>query len=58
MKRTDLIRKLLAEGCIFIRQGGKHEWYRNPKTGISQPVPRHREINEFLAAHILKKLKT
>jgi hypothetical protein len=29
---------------------------RNPKTGASQPVPRHREINEFLAKHILKKL--
>jgi len=28
----------------------------NPKTGVSQPVPRHREIKEFLARHILKKL--
>jgi len=33
-----------------------HDWYRNPKTGASQPVPRHREIKEFLAKHILKKL--
>jgi len=58
MKRVDLIRKLEAEGCLLVRQGGKHDWYRNPKTGVSQPVPRHREITEFLAAHILKKLKT
>ena len=36
--------------------GGKHDWYTNPKTGISQPVPRHREVNEVLAKHILKKL--
>jgi mRNA interferase HicA len=58
MKRTDLIRKIEAEGCVLIRNGGNHDWYRNPATGASQPVPRHREIKEFLAIHILKKLKT
>jgi mRNA interferase HicA len=51
MKRTDLIRKLEASGCTFVRHGGNHDWYRNPKTGISQPIARHREINEFLANH-------
>jgi predicted RNA binding protein YcfA (HicA-like mRNA interferase family) len=56
MKRTDLIRKLEEDGCVLIRHGGNHDWYRNPKTGISQAVPRHREVNEFLAKHILKKL--
>ncbi len=56
MKRTDLIRKLEEDGCILVRHGGNHDWYRNPKTGMSQAVPRHREVNEFLAKHILKKL--
>jgi mRNA interferase HicA len=56
MKRTDLIRRLEESECVLIRHGAKHDWYRNPKTGVSQPVPRHREINEFLAKHILKKL--
>ena len=56
MKRTDLIRKLEGEGCVLIRRGGNHDWYRNPKTGVSQPIPRHWEVNEFLAKHILKKL--
>ncbi len=56
MKRTDLIRKLEEAGCELVRHGGNHDWYRNAKTGISQPVPRHREINDFLARHILKKL--
>ena len=56
MKRTDLVRKLEEEGCLLVRHGGNHDWYRNPQTGVSQPVPRHREINEFLAKHILKKL--
>ena len=56
MKRVDLLRKLDEAGCVFIRPGGNHDWYRNPKTGVAQPVPRHREINEFLAKHILKRL--
>jgi mRNA interferase HicA len=58
MKRIDLIRTLEESGCVLIRHGGKHDWYPNPKTGISQPVPRHREIKEFLAKHIQKKLGT
>jgi mRNA interferase HicA len=56
MKQTDLIRKLETLGCLLVRHGGKHDWYRNPKTGIAQPVPRHKEVNEILAKHILKKL--
>ena len=44
-------------GCVLIRHGGKHDWYQNPQTKISQPVPRHNEIAETLAKHILKMLK-
>jgi len=43
-------------GCILIRHGGKHDWYHNPITKVSQPVPRHREIKEYLAKHIIKIL--
>lgn len=56
MKRADLIRTLEEAGCVLIRHGGNHDWYRNSKTGFSQPIPRHREINELLARHILRKL--
>jgi predicted RNA binding protein YcfA (HicA-like mRNA interferase family) len=56
MKRADLIRKLVQDRCVLIRHGGRHDWYSNPRTGVSQPVPRHKEIKEFLAKHILKKL--
>jgi len=58
MKRVDQIPSLEEEGCVLIRNGGKHDRCRNPQTGVSQPLPRHREIREFLAGHILKKLKT
>ena len=57
MKRKDLVKELEKMGCIFIRHGGKHDWYQNPKTKVSQPVPRHRKINDNLARHIKKMLK-
>ena len=44
-------------GCVLIRHGGSHDWYQNPNTKVSQPVPRHREIADTLAKHILKMLK-
>ena len=56
MKRRDLIRRIEEAGAIFIRHGGKHDWYQNPQTKMAQPVPRHSEINEMLARSILKKL--
>lgn len=58
MKRSVLIRRVKDEGCVLTRHGGKHDWYTNPKTGVSQPVPRHKEVNEHLALHILRKLKS
>jgi predicted RNA binding protein YcfA (HicA-like mRNA interferase family) len=56
VKRIDLIKQLEAQGCELVRHGGKHDWYRNPRTGVAQPVPRHREIKEALARRILKML--
>ena len=56
MRRRDLISRLEKTGCVLIRHGGKHDWYQNPETKISQPIPRHREINEYLAKHIIKEL--
>jgi len=34
----------------------QHDIYHNPKTGMTQPIPRHREINEFLAKKIIRDL--
>jgi len=56
MKRTELIKRIQSMGCTLIRHGGKHDWYQNPNTKVSQPVPRHREIADSLAKHILKML--
>jgi predicted RNA binding protein YcfA (HicA-like mRNA interferase family) len=56
MRRSDLIKKLSSLGCVLIRHGGRHDWYQNSKTKVSQPVPRHREIKDLLAKHIIKLL--
>jgi len=56
VKRVDLIRKIKKLGAELVRHGGQHDWYQNPRTGVSQPVPRHREIDEALARSIIKKL--
>ena len=56
MKRVDLVRTIEGFGCVLIRHGAKHDWYRNPTTGVSQAVPRHREIKEPLARRIIRML--
>lgn len=56
MKRSELISKLEKSGCRLLRGGARHDIYHQPATGRSEPVPRHREINEILAKKILKSL--
>jgi hypothetical protein len=56
MKRVDLIRAIEGLGCALVRHGAKHDWYRNPATGVSQAVPRHREIKDRLAQRIIRML--
>jgi predicted RNA binding protein YcfA (HicA-like mRNA interferase family) len=56
VKRVDLIKAITGMGCILVRSRGKHDWFRNPNTGAAQPVPRHREVKEHLARHIVKML--
>ena len=56
MKRRELIKILEKMGCTLARHGARHDWYTNRTTRQSQPVPRHTEINEYLAKAIIKKL--
>ena len=58
MKRRELIKRIGAMGCVLIRHGKRHDWYQNPVTKTAQPVPRHKEVMDSLAKHILKMLKS
>jgi mRNA interferase HicA len=55
VKRTDLIRHLRLHGCELLREGGSH--YVNRVTGKVATVPRHREINDFIARKICRDLE-
>jgi hypothetical protein len=56
MKRSISFVKSKGIDCVLVRHGGKHDWFRNSNTGVSQPVPRHREIGDVLARKILRML--
>ena len=56
MKRGELLKRLNAYGCVFVKHGKKHDVYKNPRTGIEERIPRHNDINENLAKHIIKNL--
>ena len=56
MRRTELIRQLLAHGCVLHRHGARHDIYLNPLNGKKQPAPRHSEIDDVLARHIKRDL--
>lgn len=56
MKRLDLLRHLEANGCRLLREGGNHTVYLNPDKRKVSAIPRHREINDFLARKICKDL--
>ena len=56
MKRRDLERKLRVAGCYLKREGSSYSLWINPKTGVTEAVPRHTEIKEPLAKKILKNL--
>jgi predicted RNA binding protein YcfA (HicA-like mRNA interferase family) len=56
MKLADLVRHIKANGCTLLRDRGKHSVYVNPVNNRVSAVPRHREINDFLARKICRDL--
>jgi mRNA interferase HicA len=56
MKRRELLRHLQQHGCSLLREGGRHSWWINPVMKRRSAVPRHTEIDEYLARKICKDL--
>lgn len=56
MKRIDLIKHLVKNRCIFIREGAKHSVFYNPLIKKFSTIPRHKEIDNFLAKKICRDL--
>jgi len=57
MKRADLVRFLLDNGCRLLWEGGRHSVFVNEATGRVSTVPRHSAINDFVARKICKDLE-
>ena len=57
MKRIDLIRHLEKLDCELFREGGSHTVYINRIAKKTSTIPRHREINDFLARKICRDLE-
>jgi predicted RNA binding protein YcfA (HicA-like mRNA interferase family) len=55
--RVDLPRRPEAYGCALLREGGSHSVYVNRRTRHVSTIPRHREINDFLARKICRDLE-
>jgi mRNA interferase HicA len=56
VKRREFIRHLHAQGCRLAREGASHSWWENPVLNRRSAVPRHTEINRFLARKISRDL--
>ncbi|HXP78604.1 MAG TPA: type II toxin-antitoxin system HicA family toxin [Verrucomicrobiae bacterium] len=56
MKRRQLVRHILEQGCFLVREGARHSVYCNPSTGNTSAVPRHTEVNDYLARKICRDL--
>lgn len=41
MKYNQFKTRLKAAGCSLVRQGGGHEVWYSPITGLTRPLPRH-----------------
>jgi len=57
MKRIDLIRHLERFGCEFLREGNNHTVCVNRPVRKASSIPRHREVNDFLARKICSDLQ-
>jgi mRNA interferase HicA len=56
MKRKEFVRHLHNQGCLLKREGGSHSVYLNLANKKTSTVPRHTEINDYLAKKICKDL--
>lgn len=57
MKRKSLIRHLESFGYRLVREGGSHTIYTNADGTRKTQIPRHTEINDFLARKICRDLQ-
>jgi mRNA interferase HicA len=56
VKRRALLAHLRSHGCHLVREGAQHSWWGNPANARRSAVPRHTEIDDYLARKICRDL--
>lgn len=56
MKRLELVKHVLAHGCVILREGGNHTALFNPANRKQTILGRHREIDNNMARVICNQL--
>lgn len=56
-KRRDLIKDLRKYGIQIYDHGGRHSKLINPINSLTSSLPAYKEINDFTANEIFKKLQ-
>ncbi len=56
MKRRELVKHLLDNGCALLREGGKYSVFRHEESGREVAVTRHPELEDYAAKKICKQL--
>jgi predicted RNA binding protein YcfA (HicA-like mRNA interferase family) len=54
MRRKDVIRHITELGAVFVREGGGHTVYKNPRTGMLLGVPRHGEVSQGVSRRLTR----
>lgn len=57
MKRRELLRHLQQHGCTLLREGSRHSWWTNPEKKRRSAIPRHNEVDDYLARKICRDLE-
>jgi mRNA interferase HicA len=55
VKRQELESALRALGWHFLKHGGNHDLWAHPQRSRKLAVPRHKEVNEYLARSLLRQ---
>ena len=57
MKRVALVKHLVKNGCVLLREGANHAIYLNPLNQKQTAVGRHQELDNLLCKKICKQLE-
>jgi mRNA interferase HicA len=58
MKRSKLIQHLTKNGCVLLREGGRHSIWKNANNGEMTAVPHHSEIRILWHKKFVKTSKS